>query len=652
MCGICGEWYVDPSSERVEAQELYRMNATLRHRGPDGQGIYLHGARGGSLLNPDDHGALERSRGRVGLAHRRLSVIDLATGSQPMTNEDGSIWVVLNGEIYNFRELRAELEACGHFFSTRSDTEVLLHLYEQHGEECARWLNGMFAFALWDERRERILLARDQFGIKPLFYTWNGRRLLFASELKALAVAFAERQVDYQALHDYLSLNYVPGPRTIYRDICKLQAGHLLIGDRNGISLRRYWDAPFAAERSARTQLTSTEELAGELLERLRRAVRAQMVSDVPLGVFLSGGLDSSTLVALASEVSDRPVRTFSIGFKDPSYNELEEARLVASRFGTEHTDLVLNGDARELVPELVRSFDEPFADSSAIPTYYVSQLARSRVTVALGGDGGDEIFAGYHTYVAAKLAQRYRRLPRIVRRRLVSPLVHLLPSSEAKVSVDYMAKRFVTGAELPEERAHFSWKEIFTEDAKAQLYADPRSRETADSFETFAGHFAQCGQRELLDRLQYVDIKVYLPDDILVKVDRMSMAHSLEVRVPFLDLDIVEFAASLPSAARVNGWTKKFILKQAVKRLLPDQIINGRKRGFNVPLAGWMRRELRELVHDYLAPAVIERQGWFKPQAVAELVRRHQSGTIDYGRNLWALLILAIWTEQQPLSC
>jgi asparagine synthase (glutamine-hydrolysing) len=652
VCGICGEWWVDPRSERVEAHGLHRMNATLSHRGPDGQGIYLHGANGRSLLNPDDLVALERARGRVGLAHRRLSVIDLATGRQPMTNEDGSIWIVFNGEIYNFRELRAELEASGHFFSTRSDTEVLLHLYEQYGEECARRLNGMFAFALWDERRERILLARDQFGIKPLFYTWNGRRLLFASELKALAVALGERQVDYQAMHDYLSLNYVPGPRTIYRDISKLQAGHVLIGDRSGISIRRYWDAPFAEERAVRARLASTEELAEELLGRLRRAVRAQMVSDVPLGVFLSGGLDSSTLVALASEVSDQPVRTFSIGFKDPSYSELEEARLVASRFGTEHTDLVLNGDARELVPELVRSFDEPFADSSAIPTYYVSRLARSSVTVALGGDGGDEVFAGYHTYVAAKLARRYRRLPRIVRRGLVSPLVHLLPSSEAKVSVDYMAKRFVNGAELPEERAHFSWKEIFSEDAKAKLYADPRSCETADSFETFAGHFAQCSQRELLDRLQYVDIKVYLPDDILVKVDRMSMAHSLEVRVPFLDLDVVEFAASLPVAARVNGLAKKYILKQAVKRLLPSQIIKGRKRGFNVPLAGWMRRELGDLVHDYLAPATIERQGWFKPQAVAELVRRHQSGAVDYGRNLWALLILGIWTEQQPLSC
>jgi asparagine synthase (glutamine-hydrolysing) len=651
MCGICGEWYLDSSCERVEAPRLSRMNRTLRHRGPDGHGIYLYGAHGGALLDVREGVALQQQRGRVGLAHRRLSIIDLATGSQPMSNEDRSIWVVFNGEIYNFRELRTGLQARGHCFSTRSDTEVLVHLYEERGEDFVRWLKGMFAFALWDARCERILLARDQVGIKPLFYTWDGQRLLFASELKALAAVMGEQPIDYQAVHDYLSLNYIPGPRTIYRDIFKLQPGHLLIGDRNGFRVRAYWDVPFGAAPIAEGKPLDLEQAAADLLERLRQAVRAQMVSEVPLGVFLSGGLDSSTLVALASEASDRPVRTFSIGFKDPSYSELSEARLVASQFGTDHTDLVLDHDAREIVPKLVNSFDEPFADSSAIPTYYVSQLARSRVAVVLGGDGGDEVFAGYHTYVAARLAQYYRRVPRVVRRGLLRPLVHLLPSSEAKLSIDYMAKRFVAGAEFPDERAHFSWKEIFTEDAKAALYADAVWPQMGDSFENYERYFSQCSRTELLDRLQYVDMKVYLPDDILVKVDRMSMAHSLEVRVPFLDLEVMELAASLPAAARLNGWTKKYILKQAVRKLLPRQIADGRKRGFNVPIARWMRRELSELVYDYLAPGVVARHGWFKPERVTDLVRLHNSGTVDCGRKLWALLILSMWREQQRTS-
>ena len=651
MCGICGEWYSDSDRQRVEPERIKRMSQTLHHRGPDGEGIYLDGAAGPILLPPNANGAYSRMRGRVGLGHRRLSIIDLATGSQPMANEDGTVWVVFNGEIYNFRSLRAQLETRGHRFTTQSDTEVLVHLYEDYGDDCVKWLRGMFAFALWDARRERLLLARDQVGIKPLFYSWDNGRLLFASELKALTAVTEDRPIDFQALHDYLSLNYIPGPRTIYRNMHKLQPGHILVGDKGGIRVSRYWDVPFGTEREVMGR-AGEEELAEELRARLRQAVSDHLVSDVPLGVFLSGGLDSSTLVALMSEIGAGPIRTFSIGFQNPSYSETSDARLIAERFGTDHSELILDGKIGEIVPAVVGSFDEPFADSSAIPTYYVAHLARARVTVALGGDGGDEVLAGYHTYHATHLAQLYRRLPEVIRQRVVAPLVGRLPTSETKLGFDYMAKRFVRGAELPADRAHIAWREIFSEEGKAQLYAQGLGESVEDSFNNFGRHFGEREQAVLLDRMQYVDMKVYLPDDILVKVDRMSMAHSLEVRVPFLDLEVINFAAALPVKARLNGRVKKYLLRKAVADLLPAAIVKGRKRGFNVPLAAWMRRELREVAGDYLSPEVIGRQGWFKPEVVTNLIDQHNSGKVDHGRNLWALLVMSIWSRQQGLSC
>jgi len=372
------------------------------------------------------------------------------------------------------------------------------------------------------------------------------------------------------------------------------------------------------------------------------------MVSDVPLGVLLSGGLDSSTLVALMSEVSGRPVRTFSIGFDEASYNELPAARLVASRFGTDHSELVVRPDVRDLLPTLVRSFDEPFADSSAIPTYYVSRLARSSVTVALGGDGGDEVFAGYHTYAATKLAGAYRWLPSPLRRWIIAPLARRLPTSESKVSFDYKAKRFVEGAELPPERAHFSWKVIFDESAKQRLYRPGRRERSHDSFGVFGQYFAQRRAEAPLDRMQYVDLKVYLPDDILTKVDRMSMANSLEVRVPLLDHEVVEFVMSLPPSLRMSGFAKKYVLKQAMRTLLPASVVGGRKRGFNVPVGRWIRQELRDMVGDYLSPTALRRQGYFDPDAVGEVLRRHDNRQADYSRNLWVLLMFAMWHERQ----
>ncbi len=650
MCGICGEWYRDPSAQGVCLSALGRMCKVLGHRGPDGQGLYMQApGRRIAVSGGQAESALTEWRGRIGLGHRRLSIIDLATGTQPLSNEDGSTWIVFNGEIYNFQALRAQLEARGHRFSTKTDTETIVHLYEDRKEACVQALNGMFAFAIWDEGPGRLLLARDRFGIKPLFYSWDGRRLLFASEMKAIVEVLPDRNIDLEALHDYLSLNYIPGPRTIYREIRKLQPGHVLVAEAHGVRIHRYWDVPYGQDAGSRDKTqVGREEAAAELLCQLRRAVADQMVSDVPLGVFLSGGLDSSTLVALMSEVSDRPVRTFSIGFEEQGYNELPRARSVASRFGTDHTELIVRPDVRDLLPVLVRSFDEPFADSSAIPTYYVSQLARSRVTVVLGGDGGDEVFAGYETYVATKLAGVYRRLPWPLRRWCIRPVVDWLPTSDGKVSFDYKAKRFVQGAELPPARAHFSWKAIFSHEAKAQLYRPGVPHPEQNSFEVFGRRFEAGNGAETLDRLQYMDMKIYLPDDILVKVDRMSMANSLEVRVPFLDHEVVEFVASLPSYLRLHGLTKKFILKRAVHGLLPLGIVRGRKRGFNVPIGRWLRQELQDLVHDYLSPCLLKRQGHFDPAVVTHMVRLHNESRVDYSRNLWGLLMFSMWNEQE----
>ena len=647
MCGICGEWYRDEPGQ-ASLVTLDRMCKVLAHRGPDGQGLYLSGqgqrvVKLGEAAGPE----AETRRGRIGLGHRRLSIIDLATGAQPLANEDGSIWIVFNGEIYNFRQLRAELAARGHSFSTASDTESIVHLYEEHGDGCVPLLNGMFAFALWDERQERLLLARDRFGIKPLFYAWDGRRLVFGSELKAILEVSPDRDIDPEALHDFLSFNYIPGPRTIYRGIQKLQPGHVLVADRHGIRVERYWHSPLAAARPEYAAM-GPEQAADELLARMRRAVAAQMVSDVPLGVFLSGGLDSGTLVALMSEVSNQPVRTFSIGFEERSYSELPAARRIATRFRTDHTELIVTPDVRSLLPTLVRSFDEPFADSSAIPTYYVSQLARSSVTVALGGDGGDEVFAGYETYTADRLATLYRRLPQPFREWFIRPLVNLLPSSEAKVSFDYKAKRFVENAAKPAERAHVAWKAVFGEAEKRRLYREGYPRPQRDSFDAFGAYFDECPAGAPLDRAQYADMAVYLPDDILVKVDRMSMAHSLEVRVPFLDNDVVDFTASLPPRLRLHGLTKKYILKRAVGGLLPRQTVHGRKRGFNVPIGRWLRQDLRDLVGDYLSESSIRRQGVFEPRAVADLVHRHHARQADYARHLWGLLMFCMWKDQQ----
>jgi asparagine synthase (glutamine-hydrolysing) len=589
------------------------MSATLVHRGPDSDG---------SLVD-----------GPAGLAARRLAIIDLETGDQPISNEDSSLHVVQNGELYNYRELRTELEGAGHRFRTHGDTEVLVHLYEQHGLGFARRLRGMFAVALWDVTRQRLVLARDRYGIKPLYYRAGSGGLEFASELRALP----QSEIDLDALEAFLAFNSIPAPLTIFRDIRKLPPGHLLVWEHGDVRLERF--ARPAPEATERLREGDEAELIEELRARLRDSVRAHLVSDVPVGVLLSGGIDSSALAALAAEETTEPVRTFSIGFEERSFDELGDARLVADRYGTHHRELVLRPDAALLLPALADAFDEPFADSSALPTYLVSQLAAQDVKVALSGEGGDELFGGYYTYVADLLALRIGGAARLAR-----PLVERLPSSSARASFDYKAKRFVRAAHLPPLERHHAWKEIFSAEARAELTGRAHGFDPVDLYRS---RFAETEGADLLARLQDVDLGLYLVDDLLVKTDRASMAHSLEARVPYLDPAVTNLALALPPRQRVRGFRKKVLLRKAVAPLLPPQIASGKKRGFSIPAAAWLRGELEPFAREVLSADTLRRQGFFRPEAVARLLDRHVAGEEDLSRRLWGLLAFTLWHER-----
>ena len=644
MCGICGQLNFDRSGAAappVSGHELRRMTETIRHRGPDSDGFYL-----------DEN---------VGLGMRRLRIIDLETGEQPISNEDGTLWIVYNGEIYNYLELRSELVARGHVLRTHSDTETIVHLYEEYGPRCVERLNGMFAFALWDARRRELFLARDRLGIKPLYYTLSAERAVFGSELKCLLAAGVSREPDLLALHDYLSLFYVPTPRSAYKEVRKLEPGHWLLVRSDGRhTLERYWDIPFPQGQppleGTRAEHGTREEHVEAIRHLLRESVRRQLRSDVPLGILLSGGLDSTSVVACMSGLLDRPVRTFSIGFHEPSYNELPDARRVAQAFQTEHHELVVEPDLQTLIPKVVLQFDEPFADYSALPTYLVSQMARQEVTVALSGDGGDEVFAGYPTHYAYRVARLYRRLPRWVRQSVIAPAVLRLPTSTERISFDYMAKRFVTGAHLPFQQGHYWWKVILNEAEKADLYtgdfAEALRAQTGalarDSYAVFAPHFDRVRAAHPLNQLLYVDAKTFLLDDCLVKVDRMSMANSLEVRVPLLDHELVEYVARVAPHWKSTRFQTKSLLRDVVRPFLPPTIVRGKKRGFTPPLPIWLQRELREFTYDVLSPARLRALGWFRPEAVRQIVDQHMQGERDNNRAIWTLLCLVLWYENQ----
>ena len=623
MCGIAGflerRPEVPPNLDALRA-----MVEVMHHRGPDDGGCVAIGP--------------------AALGMRRLAIIDLSGGAQPMSDESGAVWIVFNGEIYNFRELAKQLEAEGVPLRTHSDTEVLLKLFATRGAGCLELLNGMFAFAAYDRRHDRFLIARDRLGIKPLFYRSAGERLWFGSELKCLlADPRIPRDLDPQAIHDFLAFNYMPAPLTAVSGVRQLLPGTALLVERGRERILQYWNLDYTSDTS-RTEADWVEAVR----EGLSEAVRRRLVADVPFGAFLSGGIDSSAVVAFMSRHMQQPVKTFSIGFNEKSYSELDRARIASKAFGTDHHELVVDPDVAALVPRLVWHSDEPSADSSAIPVYLVSELARRHVTMALSGDGGDELFAGYETYPAFYWRQMYRRIPALLRRGLIGPLIRAIPAASAKISLEFRAKRFVKGAELSMERSHYSWRNIFDDAMRSELYTPEfaASFTPLDSFRFYEEYFRESEGWTPINRLLHVDPPFYLPNDMLVKVDRMSMACSLEARVPFLDHTLVELAARIPEGIKFKGREKKGLLKRALRGVVPDELLDGPKRGFNVPIPVWLRGPLRPLAEEALGRRRQRELGLFRPEVVEGLWQEHLAGKRDLSFQLWGLITFTLWHE------
>jgi asparagine synthase (glutamine-hydrolysing) len=620
VCGICGV----VGRELVDRDALVAMTRTLVHRGPDDEGIHIE--RLGDVA--------------VGLGFRRLSIIDLASGNQPIANEDGSIKVVLNGEIYNFRELREELVAKGHTFRTGSDVETVVHLYEEDADNFVTRLNGMFALALWDSTREQLTLARDRFGKKPLYYAEVGEKLLFGSELKALQRhPECPSEIDFGSLCRYLALEYVPAPRSIVEGVRKLPGAHMLRWRSGRTTISRYWDLTFS--QPARTR--SVDDYARELREQLRAAVRRRLVSDVPLGAFLSGGIDSSSVVAMMAEALPAgALKTFSIGFHEASFDESAHARRVARHFGTDHHEEVFTpGVLVDVIPAMVDILDEPFGDASVLPTYVLSRFTREYVTVALGGDGADELLAGYPTFSAEKVARAYR-VPRLLHENGVIPIVDRLPVSTDNFSVDFKLKRFVHGAARRQEIRHPVWLGSFDE-ANQQAVLNRLPEDPYDEVRR-AYASSRATARNWLERSIYQYAATYLQDDILVKVDRASMACSLEVRAPFLDVELAEFLGEVPASLKLHRLDTKHLLKRAMSQLLPPEIAERPKKGFGIPVAAWFKNELREPLLDELSPARLRAQGIFEPVEVGRLIDDHLSGRRDNRKQLWTLFVFQLW--------
>jgi asparagine synthase (glutamine-hydrolysing) len=600
------------------------MCAAMEHRGPDSRGVHL------------DDG--------VGLGIQRLRIIDLETGDQPIFNEDGSVVVVLNGEIYNYRELRADLESRGHRFATRTDTEVIVHAYEEHGLDFVHALHGMFGLAVWDARRRRLVLARDRAGKKPLFYCLRNGMLRFASELGALmSNGSVPRDVDPHALDAYLAFRYIPSPLSVFREVRKLPPACRAVFDAEGLRIDRYWRLDFSCKRRE-----SDAELLDETRERLRIAVRRRMIADVPLGAFLSGGVDSAAVVAAMAEASPEPVKTFSIGFHDPTLDERELARVTASHFETEHHEIVVEPNAIEIIPDIIRHYGEPFADATAIPTFYLAQMARRHVTVALNGDGGDETFAGYRRYVAALTAGRLDRAPRPVRRALAG-LARRLPADGRIDSPLNRVRRLGTTLAMDPHDRYLAYMTELQGLHRGEIYTGAFQEALGES--RVAGFTREPWMRssasDPLDFILDVDSATYLPDDLLVKVDIATMAHSLEGRSPLLDHEFMQFAATLPRHLKIDGRETKAGLRRALRGWVPDEVLDAPKRGFQPPLARWFRGDLKQFAREVLLDPLTERRGIIDPGASRRLLDRHESQQADNSQGIWTLLILELWHRE-----
>ncbi len=624
MCGICGIIHKD-LSKPIDQKIIRAMSDSLQHRGPDTEGFHIEEG--------------------VGLAVKRLAIIDVQNGNQPVYNNDKSIIAIVNGEIYNHKDLRNKLSGKGISFRSNSDAEVVPHLYEKHGIDFASHLNGMFAIAIWDARERQLILARDRMGQKPLYYTTINNSLIFGSELKALIVhPDFKRDIDREALSKYLAYEYIPSPKTIFKNTSKLEAGTYLIFKNGTITIKKYWDIPIKDFNSYKGSFNDAK---AELLELLANSVKRRLMSDVPLGIFLSGGVDSSSITALMSKYTDpERINTFTIGFHEKSFDESSYARLVASKYKTNHKEKYCTpGTMLDVVPKIVDFLDEPLGDASIIPTYLLSQFTKEHVTVALSGDGGDELFAGYPTFQAAKLIKYYELLPKSMRKNFLEPLINKLPVSTDNFSFDFKLKRFINSSNIIMPHRHFAWMGSFNKFDQASLLID----------NSFNDHIYEDVDRYITDsqtdntdlQALYLYKKLYLQNDLLTKVDRASMACSLEARAPFLDHELVEFVSKLPYEWKIKGLTTKYILKEAMRPYLPKTIIKRSKKGFGIPVAKWLKGPLKELTLDLLAPDKLKREGLFNVDYVQKLIDEHYRGSVDRRKKLWTLLIFEMWLSK-----
>lgn len=629
MCGIAGWINLDTSKPNTNAEAvLHSMCERIVHRGPNSEGLWL-----------DD---------TVALGMRRLSIIDLVTGDQPVFNCDRSVIVMMNGELYNYREVRAELEKKGHKFTTNSDTEILPHLYEEYGDDLLEHVNGMYAFSLWDSRAKKLIIARDRFGEKPLYYGVFDGKLIWASEPKAiLAHPAVTPELDLNALRHYVSFDYVPAPMSIYKGIHKLPAAHVLTVENGEVKTRRYWDISWSKSNAFTREITP-EGVTITLRDLLSDAVRMRLVSDVPLGILLSGGIDSSTVAALAVQHATERVKTFSIGFEEDSFDESKYARKVAKHLNTEHyEDKLSAATAGDLISEIGSWLDEPMSDGSLIPTFLLARFVRKHVTVALGGDGGDELFAGYPMYYAHTVAAKYLAIPSVLRRGLIEPVVNALPVSTKNMSFDYKAKRFIRASHYDDVTRHHSWFGSFSIDQHNELFSKDVIAETdADIYHGVRKLVGRSDAKNVIEQMQYADINFYLAEDILTKVDRAAMAVSLETRAPFLDPRVGQFAASIPVEYKLNGKSGKVILKEAMRGLLPQDILHRPKKGFGIPIAEWLKGRLNHLLHDMLSPERLNKQGLFNVDYVQRLIKEHETGVASHHKELWTLLVFQLWCD------